>query len=91
MHARLGDPVRRQTCTANKIERSHVPHCTSASQLTAWLCKEGPKTKQPYFMHLVGRRVMHMAGLFDCWHNGEAEPLYTYTILTTDSCPRLGW
>lgn len=36
--------------------------------------------------------VMRMAGLFDVWSSGaDAAPLYTYTILTTDSSKRLQW
>ena len=35
---------------------------------------------------------MPMAGLFDVWSAGEVtEPLYTFTILTTDSSKRLAW
>ena len=35
---------------------------------------------------------MSMAGLFDVWSAGADDaPLYTYTILTTDSSKRLEW
>ena len=34
---------------------------------------------------------MRMAGLFDAWKCEDGEVLYTYTILTTDSSPRLQW
>ena len=34
---------------------------------------------------------MRMAGLFDAWKGEDGEMLYTYTILTTDSSPRLQW
>ena len=35
---------------------------------------------------------MKMAGLFDVWFSStEDAPLYTYTILTTDSSKRLEW
>ena len=35
---------------------------------------------------------MRMAGLFDVWTPGDdSAPLYTYTILTTDSSKRLAW
>ena len=47
--------------------------------------------KQPYFVHLEGEPVMRMAGLFDAWKGEDGEMLYTYTILTTDSSPRLQW
>jgi SOS response associated peptidase (SRAP) len=36
--------------------------------------------------------VLHMAALYDVWHTGEGnETLGTFTILTTDSSPRLRW
>ena len=47
--------------------------------------------KQPYFIHLEGEPVMRMAGLFDAWKGEDGEMLYTYTILTTNSSPRLQW
>ena len=47
--------------------------------------------KQPYFVHLEGEPVMRMAGLFDAWKGEDGELLYTYTIMTTDSSPRLQW
>ncbi|KAK9817878.1 hypothetical protein WJX72_003558 [[Myrmecia] bisecta] len=54
--------------------------------------KEG-KHKQPYYIHMgTGEGdVIRMAGLFDCWDNGPEGPMYTYTILTTDSSKRLQW
>jgi putative SOS response-associated peptidase YedK len=33
-----------------------------------------------------------MAGLFDVWHQGpDQDPMYTFTILTTDSAKPLEW
>ena len=54
--------------------------------------QEGPGGgKQPYYVNW-GDRLMPMAGLFDVWSAGElSEPLYTFTILTTDSSKRLAW
>lgn len=49
------------------------------------------KTKQPYYIHFDGDRVMRMAGLYDSWQDAEANWLTTYTILTTDSSKRLQW
>lgn len=61
-------------------------------QLILALCARQEHTgKQPYFVHLEGEAVMRMAGLFDAWKGEEGEMLYTYTILTTDSSPRLQW
>ena len=34
---------------------------------------------------------MAFAGLWDCWRKVEGDELYTYTILTADSSPRLSW
>ncbi len=42
-------------------------------------------------MHLEGEPALRMAGLFDAWKGEDGELLYTYTILTTDSSPRLQW
>ncbi len=47
--------------------------------------------KQPFFVHLEGEPALRMAGLFDAWKGEDDELLYTYTILTTDSSPRLQW
>ncbi|KAI8464931.1 MAG: hypothetical protein J3K34DRAFT_489601 [Monoraphidium minutum] len=38
-----------------------------------------------------GERVMRLAGLYDTWTNAEGQLVPTYTILTTDSSPRLAW
>ena len=48
------------------------------------------KQKQPYYIYLDGD-VTKMAGLFDCWAAAEGEPLYTFTILTTDASKRFSW
>ena len=48
--------------------------------------------KQPFFVNTGEGNVMRMAGLFDVWTAGnDSAPLYTYTILTTDSSKRLAW
>uniref|UniRef100_A0A1D2AAI6 Embryonic stem cell-specific 5-hydroxymethylcytosine-binding protein n=1 Tax=Auxenochlorella protothecoides TaxID=3075 RepID=A0A1D2AAI6_AUXPR len=52
--------------------------------------KEARSAKQPYYVHFEGGRPMVMAGLWDTWQAQEG-PMSTYTILTTDSGPRLGW
>ncbi len=36
-------------------------------------------------------RVMKMAGLYDCWRDDDDKPMYSFTILTTDSSKRLQW
>ena len=47
--------------------------------------------KQPYYIHFGEGGPMRMAGLYDCWYGADDGPLYTYTILTTDSCKQLSW
>lgn len=48
--------------------------------------------KQPFYVNIGEGNVMRMAGLFDVWSAGDdIAPLYTYTILTTDSSKRLAW
>jgi len=34
-------------------------------------------------------RLLTMAGIFDCWESPEGELLYSYTIITVDSCKSL--
>ena len=49
------------------------------------------KQKQPYSIYRDGQEVLHMAGLFDVWKGAEGEPMFSFTILTTDSSERLAW
>lgn len=61
--------------------------------------KEGSAGKQPYYIYLKSARgddkeeekFMPLAGLWDTWHGPDDEILHTFTILTTDSCPKLEW
>lgn len=52
--------------------------------------KEHRSAKQPYYIHFQDDRPLVMAGLYDTWA-GKEGTLQTYTILTTDSGPRLNW
>jgi len=53
--------------------------------------QEGSR-KQPFYVNTGEGNAMRMAGLFDVWSEGADEaPLYTYTIMTTDSSKRLQW
>ncbi|XP_067855162.1 abasic site processing protein HMCES [Heptranchias perlo] len=69
-----------------------------------WQRQQGEK--QPYFIHFPqtcekeetdgeewkGRRLLTMAGLFDCWRPpGGGEALYTYTIITVDASKAMNW
>ncbi len=42
------------------------------------------KAKQPYYFHLRDGRPFAFAGLWDCWQ-GEADPIESCTIITTDA------
>jgi len=52
--------------------------------------KEG-KQKQPYLVYREGKDALQMAGLYDIWKGAEGEPLFSFTILTTDTSERLAW
>ncbi|DBA74639.1 TPA: hypothetical protein ACH3X2_009419 [Trebouxia sp. C0005] len=53
--------------------------------------KEGSR-KQPFYVNMGEGNAMRMAGLFDVWSGGADDaPLYTYTIMTTDSSRRIQW
>ncbi|KAK5050421.1 hypothetical protein LTR84_003702 [Exophiala bonariae] len=58
-----------------------------------WLKKgPGPKDKVPHFVKRKDGQLMCFAGLWDCVKyegSEEAEKLYTYTIITTDSNKQL--
>jgi len=48
--------------------------------------------KQAYFVKLADDKVIYLAALFDSWLNQETgELLYTYTVITTESNPKLLW
>ncbi|ETW07901.1 hypothetical protein H310_02310 [Aphanomyces invadans] len=53
--------------------------------------KLGKSDKQPYFIHLAGSPIMRIAGLFDAWRNDEGNITYTYSIITTESPPKMKW
>ncbi|RMH21606.1 MAG: SOS response-associated peptidase [Acidobacteria bacterium] len=52
-----------------------------------WRKEDGGK--QPYFIHLKGRRPFLMAGLWDRWEKGPEGPIDSFTIITTDANERL--
>ncbi|PWY88558.1 DUF159-domain-containing protein [Aspergillus heteromorphus CBS 117.55] len=56
-----------------------------------WL-KKGPggKEKVPHYVKRMDGELMYFAGLWDCVeYEDSTEPLYTYTVITTDSNPQL--
>lgn len=38
-----------------------------------------------------GRRLLTMAGLFDCWEAPDGELLYSYTVITVDASKAMNW
>ncbi|XP_078347006.1 abasic site processing protein HMCES-like isoform X2 [Oculina patagonica] len=54
------------------------------------------KVKEEATVCCEDRRLLTMAGLFDCWQApkgsaNEGEELFSYTIITVDSCSSLNW
>ncbi len=63
--------------SAFKRRRALVP----ASGYFEWRMEEGGK--QPYFIHAPGRELLLFAGLWETWHDTEADrDLHTFTIIT---------
>lgn len=55
-------------------------------------CMQEGSRKQPFYVNMGEGQTMRMAGLFDVWSGGADDaPLYTYTVMTTDSSKRLQW
>jgi putative SOS response-associated peptidase YedK len=55
--------------------------------------KEGERGKRgekvPYWIHLPSRKVFTMAGIWERWEPKGGDPLYTFSILTTEAAPRI--
>ena len=55
-----------------------------------WVNRNGQK--QPYMVHSPENNGLLLAGLWDCWRGSENEELLeSFTILTTNSVPSLGF
>ncbi len=64
----------------------------SESRADCCACMQEGSRKQPFYVNVGEGNIMRMAGLFDTWSGGADDaPLYTYTIMTTDSSKRLQW
>src|SRR5581483_7407180 len=48
-----------------------------------WRTEPGSKSKVPMWIHLAGRRLFGIAGLWDQWTSPDGEVIRTCTILTT--------
>jgi len=44
--------------------------------------KQSPSGKQPYVIRMKSGEPFFFAGLYDIWHEGEADALATFTIIT---------
>ena len=66
------------------------PKCCKLDDDQYDLLQEGTQ-KQPYFIHRDGQPVLQMAGLYDVWKTNSEEPMFSFTILTTDSSEKLMW
>lgn len=53
-----------------------------------WKAVEGGGPKQPHWIHQPDGSPMGFAGLWECWERGS-EPLFTFTILTTEASPAI--
>ncbi len=47
--------------------------------------EEGEGKKVPYWIHLPTQKPFGMAGLWEKWSPPEGDPIYTFTILTTEA------
>lgn len=50
--------------------------------------KEG-EGKTPYWIHRADRESLAFAGLWERWEPREGDPLFTFTILTTEAIPEI--
>jgi len=53
--------------------------------------KLGKQRTTPFFVKSALKGPLFIAGLWDKWNDSEGKPLYTFTLLTTDSSKALGW
>lgn len=44
-----------------------------------------------YFIRSSRTDLLHIAGIFDVWHDGEGNPLFSFTILSMASNAKLDW
>lgn len=50
---------------------------------------EGAATKVPHWIHMPGKVPFVMAGLWEKWQPEGADPVFTFTILTTEAVPAI--
>ncbi|RUS19140.1 hypothetical protein BC938DRAFT_475808 [Jimgerdemannia flammicorona] len=83
-----GHPL--SACLEYSVLQTHTPPLSSFYE---WLApKHGGKHKKPYFTRRKDGQLMLLAGLYDVVKlEGESEPIYSYTIVTTSSSPFLSF
>ena len=47
--------------------------------------KKDARTKQPYHIHLKNDDPFGFAGLWECWHDAQGNPVESCTVLTTEA------
>lgn len=59
-----------------------------------WECSTpspGVQAKQPFFFQRPDRKLLALAGLYDCWKDSQGNELLTFTMITTAAAPNLAW
>ncbi len=67
--------------SAFKTKRCIVP----ISGFYEWKKEDGGKTKTPYYIHSPNDAPLMLAGLWESWSGPHAEPLLSFSIITTTS------
>ena len=49
-----------------------------------WQQEPGTRRKIPYHLHLSGRRQFVFGGIWETWQRGDADPLHSFSIITTE-------
>ena len=76
--------ARAETITTSRVFRGPFKsrRClVPASGFYEW--QQTSQGKQPYCIRLKDGELFAFAGLYDVWHDAEANELYSYTIITT--------
>lgn len=50
-----------------------------------WKQIEGTSKKLPFFIHLISSELFSFAGIFESWKNSDGNPVFTYSIITTQA------
>lgn len=50
-----------------------------------WKQIQGTSKKLPFFIHLISSELFSFAGIFESWKNSDGNPVFTYSIITTQA------